>query len=122
MKKSAFTLIVLWSYLLVVSYFGLNSYSGVGIKNLGAWQLMLASALIIPIVVFGIICEVNSSANGNKDAIKFVALNKNQLKAYGLGVLLLVIIVGGLIMAVAAIWGILGNAFLIINAVVKKHG
>jgi hypothetical protein len=122
MKKSALTLIVLWSYLLVVSYIGLNSYSGAAMKNLGAWQLMLASALIVPIVALGIISGVNSSASGNKAAIEFVALNKKQLKTYGLGVLLLIAIVGGLIMVAAAIWGVLVNAFLLIIAVVKKHG
>jgi hypothetical protein len=122
MKKPAFTLMVLWSYLLVVSYYGLDSYSGTGMKDLGAWQLMLASAAIVPMIALAVISGVNSSSGENNAALEFVALNKKQLKTYGLGVLLLIAIFGGLIMVAAVVWGVLVNAFLFVTALVKKHG
>ena len=113
---------VLWSYLLVVCYYGLDSYSGAGMKDLGAWQLMLASAAIVPIIALAIISSINSSSDENDAALEFVALNKKQLKTYGVGVLLLIAILGGLIMVAAAVWGVLVNAFLLITALGKKHG
>lgn len=122
MKKPAFVLMVLWSYLLVVSYYGLNSYSGAGMKDLSAWQLMLASAAIVPIIALAVIAGVNSNPGKNDATPEFVTLNKKQLKTYGLGVLFLIAIFGVLIMIAAAVWGVLVNAFLFATALVRKHG
>jgi len=113
---------VLWSYLLIVSYYGLESYSGAGMKDLSAWKLMLASAAIVPIIALSVIYGVNSRSGKNKTVLEFIALNTKQLKTYGLGVLFLIIIFGGLIMVAAAVWGVLANAFLLATALVKKNG
>jgi hypothetical protein len=54
-------------------------------KDLGAWQLMLASAAIVPIIALAVISGVNSSSGENDATLEFVAINKKQLKTYGMG-------------------------------------
>ncbi len=121
MKKPAFVLLLLWSYLLIVSSYGLASYSGAGMKGLGAWQLVLFSAAIIPIIAFLIISSINSSYGENAEALEFVSLNKKQLKMYAAGVLLLLLIIGIFVMMVASVWAVLVNAFVLIKSLGKKQ-
>jgi len=122
MKKAALFLMLLWSYLLVVSYYGLDSYSGAAMRNLGAWQLMLVSALIVPIVALGVVSFVKPNSDNNETTLKFISLNIKQLKAYGIGALLLIVLVGGLIMVGAALCGIFINVFFFATALVKRNG
>jgi len=82
---------------------------------------MLASAIIVPLAALAIISSVNTDTPNNKQIIEFISLNKKQLRMYGFGVLLAIILVGGLIMLAAAIWGCLLNTFLCIYAWGKSN-
>jgi len=123
MLRAAFYLMVLWSYLLVVCFYAFTHVDNIGttMTNSGAWLTMLASAIIVPLAALAIISSVNTDTPNNKQIIEFISLNKKQLRMYGFGVLLAIILVGGLIMLAAAIWGCLLNIFLCIYAWSKSN-
>ncbi len=81
---------------------------------------MLASALIVPVLASVVVFAAQSNSDESEAKIRFIESNRKQLKIYGLGVLLLIIIIGGAVMVGAAIWGVLINAFFLTSSFVRR--
>ena len=92
--------------------------------NNSTWIPLLTSALIVPTIAYLIVNFIGNNYKNDIDAQDFVNFNLKQLKIYGVGILLAIILIGGLIMYVAAIGAVIINIFLFIAFFfsAKKHG
>lgn len=83
---------------------------------------MLASAFIVPIVASSVVFCVKRNLENNEIKPIFISLNTKQLKAYVIGILLIIVLIGGLIMVGAALCGIFINVYFFATALLKRNG
>ncbi len=80
------------------------------------WQLLFVAALLAPGIAFAVISPLLSDYEGsNSTIIEFVSLNLMQLKTYMVGIFLTIVVVGIVVVVMAAVWGLLLNSFLLVS-------
>jgi len=117
MKKSALSLIVVWACVLAIAcWFAISIYKGGSLRVPDTWQLLFVAALLAPGIAFALISPLLSDYEGSNSAtIEFVSLNLMQLKTYMVGIFLTIVVVGVVVVLMAAVWGLLLNSFLLVS-------
>jgi hypothetical protein len=117
MKKSALSLIILWAGVLAITcWVAISIYSSGGFRVPNSWQFLFISALLAPGIAYAVINPLISHTEGRNNAIvDFINLNLLQLKTYMVGIFLTIVVVGVVVVIMAALWGLLLNSFLLIS-------
>jgi len=115
MKKSALSLIIVWACVLAITcWVAIGIYSGGSLRVPDSWQLLFISALLAPGIAYAVINPlINHTESSNNAVIDFINLNLVQLKTYMVGIFLTIVLVGVVIIIIAALWGLLLNSFLL---------